>query len=757
MTTIEGAREAVRDADPSSDRRRVSGGLYLIERAHRGREVQWYVSTVVVAALIAVIAVLVTPRFYFVDDTQTGAWPIWVTIGRALHEGHLPFFEPTHWMAGNIAAEGQWGLFNPVIWLIGLFAAAVPHGALVSAAIKVVFLALSAGGVFLLARSYGASRGWASTVGLLVSASGFTVYIDAASWVTGLFVSALLAYAWWGLRVTGRGRGNVLWAFVPGYVLITVGYVHGTIMIVATIVGLILEALLVRDVGAAWRTLGVGVLLGLVALATYLPGVLAAPVTSRSSTGIENDNFMSPDLSGLAASAAPTGRVWLTGYWAVPAMAPLLYIGWLLPALLLVDWRRIRGVVRELAAPLLVGFVAVSFVLGPSNVGPLRFPARLLPYVALVVLLLTGILLSRLRRPFTRTSLVTLIVWTIVSALFAFSDTPGVRTIAAGSLIGGAAVIAVCYVADRFLGDRRREWLMTSISAVAIVLITGVQHLMYPISPLVDFLMPSQPSAYEDLLSQSEGDVFVVGKPPRAYETWETTSYANGFLLVPKPVFNVYSPLQYGDMARELCTNMHGDACWEALEVLLEPDETTGLPLADLLGISTIQVLARPESNKAPTEAGNPYVYAEVPEGWTEVSRNDVAALWVRDEPIGGAGGIVWSAPGVSVSQVEESNREVTFTVDAVPDGGGTVVFSRLDWPGYSVTNAQLDEPTRGYLLTLDIPASSVGSQVTLSFTPAGWNIGLVALGASLVLTLVLAVGEPILKRQVVARSRSEE
>lgn len=756
MTTIEGAREAVRDADPSSDRRRVSGGLYLIERAHRGRELAWYAATVLAAVVVALVAVLLADRFYFADDTQAGAWPIWVSIGRSLREGTLPFFEPAHWMAGNIAAEGQWGLFNPLIWCIGLFAAAVPNGVIAATFIKVAFLALGAGGVFLVARSYGAERGWASAVGLLVSCAGFTVYIDAASWVTGLFVSSLLPYVWWGLRLTGRGGKNVLWMFVPGYALITIGYVHGTIILVATIVGLILEAMLVRDPRAAWRTLGSGVLLGLVALATYLPGVLAAPVTSRSSTFIENINFMSPDLSGLAASAAPTGRVWMTGFWTPPAMAPLLYIAWLLPALFLVDWRRIRPLLRELTAPLFVGAVAISFVLGPSEVGPLRFPARLLPYVALTVLLLTGILLSRLRKPLTRAGLAALIVWTIVSALFAFADAPGFRSIALGSVLGGIAVIAVGYLADRQLPRDRRDTLIASTTAVAALAVSLAQHALFPVSPLPDFDLPANPDSYESLLANSAGDVFVVGNPTKSADTWTTTSYANGFLLVPKPVFNVYSPLQYEAMANDLCTNAHGMACWESLDVLVEPDESTGAPLVDLLGISTLQVLVRPDFDEPPSEAGDPYVYAQVPEGWSEISRDQTAALWVRDEPVAGAGGIVWTSPGVSVSDVEESNREVTFTVDAVPDGGGTVVFSRLDWPGYSVTNAQLDEPTRGYLLTLDIPASSVGSQVTLSFTPAGWNIGLVALGASLVLTLVLAVGEPILKRQVVARSRSE-
>jgi len=81
----------------------------------------------------------------------------------------------------------------------------------------------------------------------------------------------------------------------------------------------------------------------------------------------------------------------------------------------------------------------------------------------------------------------------------------------------------------------------------------------------------------------------------------------------------------------------------------------------------------------------------------------------------------VWSSSGTSVSRVTSSTRVVSFKVGSVPAGGGTVTFSRLAWPGYSVTNGSLADSVDGYLLTVDVPPGSEGKTVTVRFLPPGW------------------------------------
>src|SRR4029079_4375675 len=73
-------------------------------------------------------------------------------------------------------------------------------------------------------------------------------------------------------------------------------------------------------------------------------------------------------------------------------LLPYVYVAWFLPAVLWLDWGRARREWRPLGG--LVLFTAVSLLLvdGPAQIGPLRWPLRLQPFlvVALVVLLVVA-------------------------------------------------------------------------------------------------------------------------------------------------------------------------------------------------------------------------------------------------------------------------------------------------------------------------------------------------------------------------------
>jgi hypothetical protein len=403
----------------------------------RGRA-PWVLAAVLGTVLLALVPVVFEHRFYFADDTQAGAYGIWYSIGEHLRAGEIPLFEPSRWMAGNYAAEGQWGTFNPLVMVIGLLTYSVPNAVALVTGLKIAFLATAALGVHLLARSYGARPEWAAVGGVLAPTAGFVVYMDSASWVTGLMTWALLPSVWWALRRTATVGGNPLLPFVLGYLLITIGYVHGTLMLVVVIVGVLLEALLARSRRSFLSTLLVGVLLGLVAAAVYLPGVLSAAVTARDSAGVLNDNFLSPDLSGFAASSISTANPWISGFWAPPVSAPILYITWLLPALSFVDWHRARGLVVSTAGLWVVGVVALALVLGPAELGPLRFPVRLTPYVVLTVVVLLVVLLSRAAAAITRARSAVAVGIVVVGGYSAFAEQPG-----AILSFGAAAVLAI--------------------------------------------------------------------------------------------------------------------------------------------------------------------------------------------------------------------------------------------------------------------------------------------------------------------------
>ncbi|MGN7704479.1 hypothetical protein [Cellulosimicrobium sp. 22601] len=727
----------------TSDVARAPSDDVSVEPSTAGRDSRWAFAAVATVVVLALVPLLFEPRFYFADDTQAGAYPIWVQLGGHLLQGELPFFEPSRWMAGNYVAEGQWGLFNPVVWLIGLFAASVGDAILVSTVVKIAFLAISSGGVYLLVRSYRGSRPWSAVVAVLVPFTGFTLYIDAASWVTALFVWALLPWVWWGLRRTLLARGNPVVPFVLGYVLITVGYVHGTLMLCVVIAATLLDGVLARRWRDVLRVLGVGALLGLVALAVYLPGVLTAPVTVRGDDSVFNTNFMSPDLSGLATAGTPLAQPWLTGFWSVPVSAPLMYVAWVVPLVVLVSPSRARPLWRSLSGLLAVGATAAFLAFGPSDMGPLRFPGRVLPYLSLVLLVLLGVLLSRASVKPSRGRLVGALVLVAVGAAFAWFESPGWwKVIGLGAVLAGAGVVLVL----RLLARDGRGWSLVGVVILGTLLVTTAQHFFFPRSPLPDFGLPASRSDYTHALPGVDGDVLVVGKPTFDGEWWRSTLYANAWYLNDANVVNVYSPIAHRAFSEELCMDAHGVVCWEVFDTLFEEDPTTGRSVLDLLSVNAVQVLARPG---APKEGqADPYENASPPVGWTEVTRDETSAVWVREEPVAGAGGVVWSDPGIVLSSVETDSRSVSFQVDEVPADGGQVVLSRLDWPGYDVVGATQGESLRGYLLTIDVPAASEGKTVSVTFTPPAWNACLAALAIALVGATAWGVTSAVTRRR---------
>lgn len=95
------------------------------------------------------------------------------------------------------------------------------------------------------------------------------------------------------------------------------------------------------------------------------------------------------------------------------------------------------------------------------------------------------------------------------------------------------------------------------------------------------------------------------------------------------------------------------------------------------------------------------------------------------------------SADNATVAVVEQSETRVVLDVENVGTGGGEAILSRLAWPGYSVTgDAALGQPLRGYLLRVDLPATSEKQTVVIEFRPPGWlvvitSLALGVLGAS--------------------------
>lgn len=699
----------------------------------------WPTLTLVCVLVAALVPLIFLPQYYYAADTSQGAYGTWYHLGMELRAGHWPLLNPSVWGSGNYIAEGQWGLYSPLVWLIGLGASFAPNVVVYASFIKIAFMLVAAGGLYVLARSYAVAAPLASVAGVVGPLSGFTLYMDAPSWVTNLFVWSLLPWLWWALRRSFRGASP--WpAFLVAAAIVTIGYVHGTIMVFVLLAGMLVEAVITRSKRQVIIAVAVAVATGLLAITVFLPGVASADVTARNSTSIANSGFLVMDGTGLASAIIPTVQSQVIGWWGNFSPGPITYIAWILPLIVLLDPRRLRCVWPDAVPALALVVVAGAFVFGPSDVGPLRYPMRLLPFLTLGIVLLTVLCLDRARRTAPgRGSVVAVILIAVASTYLAMAQVPDHWRVQAvvGALVACAlaSVVMLFRQASRWGSDiaLRRVGVTTVLVTVGFV---GVQHYYFDGTQTSgDSDYPAALADYQTQVAQGTEDGIVVGDPlliGGTDEIFSETLVANTWYMNPHVAMqNTYTTIFHVAYAADVCMNHLGATCPEVLDTLFAKDETTGLPLVDLLSIDTVQIIkeAVPERRRS-----------ETPAGWHVADEGQHTVTWVREDPVGGAGQVVWSTPGIDSTMVLRSASEVQIRVDEVPEEGGQIVLSRLDWPGYLVENARLGEPLRGYLVTVDVPESAKGEVVTVRFRPPFWNLELAALGLAVVVILTMSV-----------------
>jgi hypothetical protein len=703
-------------------------------------ELSWLALTLAATLGTSLVPLIWDRRYYFHGDTQIGAVGQWFHLGVALRQGHWPLLDPQIWPAGNIISEGQWGLFSPLAIFIALTITSTANLVVFCTVLKIGLLLIFAAGTFALCRSYRAQPWWSAVAGLAVTLGGVSQYLESPSWVNGQMVIALLPWAWVFLRRTARGA-NPLPALGVGYLIVTVGYVYGTMYLALVLIAIILDSLLQRDLRGAVRVVIAGASSALVAVAVYLPGMLTASVTSRGGWALIDNGRLQPDMAGLFSSMLPsTVSLAIQSY-------PAQYIAWFLPMAFWLHWGKVRTELRSLAGLLLVSTVGLLWVVGPNQFGPIRWPIRVMPLLVLGLVVLLVVLLSRARRrePPVRL-LVFSLVWTTVAGYLVASRVWELRYVQAMSVILVSASLVVIWAVFARVDHGEREarvqsWVAAAMIALTVVL-SVMQHRVFPIPPAVDYKMPSEMAAYTLPASAAKGDGIVVGNPrPAILEDPAATRdfvLASSWFLTQRDIQSVYSTIGFTEYNKTYCRRYDGTSCKALLKKLFEPEPTTGTLRVDLLSVSTLQIFRDGFSDR---RLSNP------PGGWSVAHESDVAVTWTRDVPMPPAGGLVWASEGTKVDQISTDARSVSLRVDDVPEGGGQVAFSRLAWPGYKVSSGSVGAPIDGYLLHVEVPASAEGSMIEIKFSPPGWTVEVLAWWMGVLLALAWGLGELLLRR----------
>jgi hypothetical protein len=688
-------------------------------------KVLWPGLVVALVVCASLVPLLFDPRFYWVDDTQAQFFGRWYEIGRRLLAGEWSLIDPGAGVSGNHVAQAGWGLFSPLLWLVGLGAHAAGDALVYSTVLKIALLVVLGLSAYVLARSFAVSRPWAAVVGVAAPTTGFVVYMDAASWADALLALALWPLAWAALRWAVLRNGSAVAAVVLGALVLGVGYGPASVLYGVAALATAVPALLARR-AAVRRTIPLLVALAAFAAVVYAPIILTA--RGHVPLGVWNTGVLTIDLSGLAGLANPVSASKTDLFGDPVPNVPLLYVTWIVPFLALIDGKRALQALRGAPDLLIFAAVALVAVLGPSNAGGFSGPARVMPFLALAVLVGVALAIDAGWRPvLSRRSVAAAVLLVVAGAVVTFQQAP---TLLPGVLLCGvgAAAAVLAYASSRAVRARRTGTGLALIALIGTVVAVVPQHLWQPSPRLPDYGVPTAVADLARPLAGARGPALVVGDPTDTPlgSRWKETLVGDLWYVSGADVVNGYAAAPYNPLGGLLCDDFTGATCPELYSDLFQPLPDSGALLADVLALNTVQVV------KATVPAQE---WRIVPEGWRVVDDTRATRTLERVAPGPGAGGVVWSSPGTAVTVLTNDADTVRFRVDAKGDQG-RVELARLAWPGYSSDGGGIGSADGGFL-TVSLEGASVGDVVTVAFRSPGWQL---QAGAALVFLASLAM-----------------
>ncbi|MFC9998862.1 hypothetical protein [Nocardia sp. NPDC127526] len=705
------------------------------ERSARREKIRWGVVTAIGVALGYLAVLLANPRHFFTDDTESQYTGLWVMFGRAFRDGHFPLLAPEQWMSGNYTNE-EAGLFNPPQLLIDLIAPSVPNLAVYATIVKLVFAIIAALGVYRVCLAYGSRPEWAAAAGVAFPFSGFFLFFDSASWATAMTGTAWMIHAWASSVRYARGQSGPIPVFVFLYLAISVQYVFPAVEAALMLVAVAVGELVVRG-KAAWLPLAkltaAAVCAGLAGLLTFLPSMLSAKVSWRGTAQINNDQFLTVPWSESLNASLPSTLPAFSSWWGYVQPLPMVYIAWfLIPALAFIDWKAAREHWKQLVSIALFAIMMLMWTAGPGTIGPLRWPARVLPMLALGLLVLVCVLLGRFgtvrdwRNRAIAAGVLILLLW--------------VRTFSADPHdvvwhVLSAVVVAVLVAGVVYLGR-------TKGTAAAVLLTIGA---MVPIAYFQ--VLAANPNIMSwDLPANRQEARAAFPK----FDTGTTLQLSDRGLVQPaeKSLQGAYGSLAWGNYAKDLeldyvngytpnghfyfgemlCMRWDGSVCPDAYRRMFAPEPSTGRTLVDLMLIDRVvlQKAMFPDAGNQPAPAGWHFVDVPGHEKYIWVLERDNGLISTVNGRIGDAHNVT----ATSLGETDETSR-----VRVSSESGGRLTLARLGWPGYRVTLNGKTIPfttVANSFVAVDIPAGTSNAELEVSWRPPGWKIGLASAAAGL-------------------------
>ncbi|MGV9769747.1 hypothetical protein ACWDR7_09795 [Microbacterium sp. NPDC003461] len=706
--------------------------------------------TGMIALALVVMVNLITPGFFLRDDAVNEFLPYIAEEARLLASGQLPIFTADSLSGGNLLINFQRSMFHPTMIAAALTWSATASIEITGGLVVVLNLWGAMLGGYAAAAAFGANRTMRWFVALTVATGPMMLFMYLpAWWNAGIGMSAflfVLAALQWHFR--DRTGFSAIFVGLASIYTLLIGWPHGfvamAILYTAYWLRIALDARRAatrRWFLAPWRlaaAAAVAILVGLPLISEYLTsgGSLAR------TTNITNDNLGVPALSQLLNIVNPSGgdywHIW-GGYRWWPIPIALVSLG-LVSLAFVRDWGRLlrRGDVRF---ALLLAGVFLFLTQLPSEFGPLRMPFRMIPYGSVFIALAAAIILTHATMAFTwRRVAVALGALGVVVAFGAFR-VPTVFESGRSGILLPAATLAIAAVVLVLAMRMRRVGALTIAAGVLGVAVVGAQM---PRGLGDAFMGPTSVpdlSASEELATELPDGYLLHAV---AYFTYDNAVLpdlaAARYLLADVPLLNGYDPVGFTPYQERLAPiAVQGMVRLAAVDAMAQPSQIDPT-LCELTvwGVRSVVTVAEPGKGSGARRAALEECGFEV------LARDGDDTLWIdrTHEPMNGT--LSWASPELTdVATVEAADRVERIEVRNASDDAGTLLFSRLAWPGYSAT-ASTGEPLKitpydDTLLAVEVPAEFEGD-VTISYAPRSWRWALPLAGAGALGGLALAI-----------------
>ena len=686
---------------------------------------------IMLAGAVAAVAILlaINPAFFFYDDMQHQHLPVMMEIGQRLRAGDFPAITSLSAFGGNLLGEYQYGLCNPVSLLIYLALPSFSNLAAAAAFLAISHYLILAAGVFVLVLELGGRPFAAALAAVMMATNPFLAHWFASAWLPGL-----IATAWFPWTIAAVHRSSTDARVIPFgaaavYLLNASGWPHAVVAMGITVLVIFLLDPTVprRQLHGGWFAVLAGCL---ASVPVWLPLLAFNALGTRISNFSDLEELFAPPLQSLLNPGFPSQVFMLSGLngWERSSI-PILFAGipiLIVPALVKMEWWRSH--LRELACWLCIAATFLVLTMGPSQMGPLRWSFRFLPYFHLALCVLTAMLVSHAQFDRSRAALWRTLAFCAVGFFFAWQATTSEKATHELSLV----LLVVCAVIVwRLLAHPRAA----TIALIAMTLLTWAFVSVYfqRNINLHELGAPLDRAAYQLPPTVSRDDVVLtaIHARPIKQHSMLNAGVAHGVysgdlgMLAGMKAVNGYSPISPAGLAKGLCMNQFGWTCLGVSEYLNRIDSGTGLMSWQLQGITRVIVdKTDPRERLGGIDGAN-------------VCHDDeymrVYCLPRRDL-------VTWASKPISYKVLDSSATKVRISVTS-DTSGADVVLARTWYPGLTARFNGMDIQSSRYLYDLvrvELPRSGSGV-LEVSWGYPHLMYAWIALAASL-LTIVVGL-----------------